>query len=100
MMAKFIVDTDKGTCVPYDNYSSYSDGYEQGRIDMKQEIISKTNWLDNSYRKGHDEMIDEFIQEFKISLIKGEVKDSVLTKFDTETIMDCVLYIAEQMKDK
>ena len=99
-MAKFIVDTDKGTCVPYDNYSSYSDGYEQGRVDMKQEIISKTNWLDNSYRKRYNEMIDEFIQKFKISLAKGEIKDSVLSKFDEETIMNCILYIAERIKDK
>lgn len=48
-MAKFIIDTDKCTCVPYDNYSSYSEGYKQGKKDMKQDIISKTNWLDNSY---------------------------------------------------
>lgn len=35
-MSKYIIDTDKHTCKPYDNYSSYSEGYEQGKKDIRK----------------------------------------------------------------
>lgn len=94
-MAKFIIDTDKCTCKSYENFSSYSEGYERGKADMKKEILSKTNWIDNSYTDGYNKAVDDFVKEcdkiMHFNIDKHPANGYVTSR---KTLLD----IAEQLK--